>query len=48
MNLEDELTTAIGERNDARQETVEARGQLDVEIAKRVEAIDRWDTSFRE
>ena len=42
------LEAAIGERNDARQETVEARGQLDVEIAKRVEAIDRWDTSFRE
>ncbi len=49
--LQSELKTARAcdrERNDARQETVEARGQLDVEIAKRVEAIDRWDTSFRE
>ena len=36
------------ERDDALIAHSEVRGQLGVEVAKRVEAIDRWDTSFRE
>ena len=36
------------ERDDALIAHSEVRGQLGVEVAKRVEAIDRWDTSSRE
>jgi len=53
--VQNALTLMTGERDgliskllDVQQDSVDARGQLDVEIAKRVEAIDRWDTSFRE
>lgn len=46
--LEDELIAAITARDDALIARDAARQTLDVEIAKRIEAIDRWDVLFRE